>query len=656
MTNRLMPLAAALALLMGGCAHQAGQPASAPEAAEPSPAPPVAAQPTEAERKLSTEQRARLYYHILLAELAEARGQHALAQTNYLHAAKVSGRAELARRAAVAAQRSGETAAIEASTALWAELSPEEVDAQGLLTVNHLRRGDGAAAAASLAKLRERVRAQDGNLLRELMRIAESVPTEATEALYLRLADEHGDSEARLAAAHLALRLKHWSTAERQASAALAQEPAQHDALRLLVLALDAQKRRPEAVAAVEASLKGREDDAELVQIAGPLLQHLEQAEAARRMYEAHLARHPDSKEVHYALAGLFFDGKDYGPAREHFETVLRLAPESQASHYYLGQIAEQAPAASEDADRARALLHYRQVVSGRFYYDAQLQIARLMAEGGALAKAREQLHGLAQQIPGRRLDLLVAELDLLRDAGELPEARRLLAEAHKEFPGNVQLLLAEAQVASLEEDFDLTRKALEQALAQVDSPGLRKQLILAGSEVLRGGGQTEAALSLINRGLDGQPKDVDLLYARAILAESLGQSGRSEQDLRAILAQEPDNATALNALGYALADRNQRLTEAGELLQRAFSLSPDDPAVIDSMGWLHYRRGDLTQALEMLRRAYALNADPEIAAHLGEVLWQSGAKTEAKTVWNQALDKAPEHRVLKKVMERFVP
>ena len=126
------------------------------------------------------------------------------------------------------------------------------------------------------------------------------------------------------------------------------------------------------------------------------------------------------------------------------------------------------------------------------------------------------------------------------------------------------------------------------------------------------------------------------------------------EADLRKVLQLQPNNSAALNALGYTFANRNQRLSEAWELIERAYFLNPNDPAIIDSMGWIKYRMGENSVALDFLRKAYEAFKDQEIAAHLGEVLWVTGNQQEAISVWKQSLEENPGSKVLQNVMKRF--
>jgi len=162
-------------------------------------------------------------------------------------------------------------------------------------------------------------------------------------------------------------------------------------------------------------------------------------------------------------------------------------------------------------------------------------------------------------------------------------------------------------------------------------------------------------AVELYHRALELEPDNTAVRYAMAMAMEQNGQLDQAIAQLRQILKQEPDDATALNALGYTLADHGLELRDAYRYIRKAYKQEPDNPAVVDSMGWIEFRRGNNARAIEYLRRAYELQADPEIAAHLGEVLWMDGAKDEAREIWEQAAEAAPDHTVLKQIMERFL-
>ena len=150
-----------------------------------------------------------------------------------------------------------------------------------------------------------------------------------------------------------------------------------------------------------------------------------------------------------------------------------------------------------------------------------------------------------------------------------------------------------------------------------------------------------EEAMSTYDESLEHLPGNTDLLYARGMLAERMDRLDVLERDMREIISRDPNNAEALNALGYTLADRTDRYEEAHELIMRAMELKPDDHYIVDSLGWVLHRMGRHEEALEHLRRALSITPDPEIAAHLGEVLWVLGQEVEAREVWNAALEES---------------
>jgi tetratricopeptide (TPR) repeat protein len=179
-------------------------------------------------------------------------------------------------------------------------------------------------------------------------------------------------------------------------------------------------------------------------------------------------------------------------------------------------------------------------------------------------------------------------------------------------------------------------------------------KLYLAEGQLLREQAEYHAGMEMFNRALTEHPGNGDLLYARALMAEKIDRIDLLEADLRAILEDDPDNATALNALGYTLADRNERIPEAYEYIQRALKVRPDDPTVIDSMGWVQYRMGNYDKAEEYLRKAYRLLQDAEVTGHLSEIVWAQGNKDEARSLLQQALDIEPENDYLLKLKQRF--
>ena len=200
-------------------------------------------------------------------------------------------------------------------------------------------------------------------------------------------------------------------------------------------------------------------------------------------------------------------------------------------------------------------------------------------------------------------------------------------------------------------------RKFLRDAQeSEDDSPEVRTQLILAEAQLLRDAKAFGEAYAVLSTALVKAPNSVELLYDRAMVADKLDKLDVLESDLQRVIELKPDYAHAYNALGYTFAERKKRLGEAQALIQKALSLAPEDPFIQDSMGWVQFRMGNTDAALVTLRKAYQVRRDPEIAAHLGEVLWVAGRREEAQKLWRAALLESPGNDSLTVLLEKYRP
>jgi tetratricopeptide (TPR) repeat protein len=205
------------------------------------------------------------------------------------------------------------------------------------------------------------------------------------------------------------------------------------------------------------------------------------------------------------------------------------------------------------------------------------------------------------------------------------------------------QVLIDTAFASDIRQFFDAQRSTY---------PSAAEQLFLLEAESLRD--WSGESLEAYDRGLGAFPQSFSLLYGRAMIHESEGSLWAMEQDLRRILAQDPNHAATLNALGYSLTNRTQRYEEAAILIERALALSPGDPAIMDSLGWVYYKLGQYVQSESLLREAHAAFPDPEVAAHLGEVLWAQGREVEAKDVWQEGLNRVSDHPIILEAIDRL--
>ncbi|WP_196221559.1 tetratricopeptide repeat protein [Sansalvadorimonas verongulae] len=278
------------------------------------------------------------------------------------------------------------------------------------------------------------------------------------------------------------------------------------------------------------------------------------------------------------------------------------------------------------------------------------LSVALVAMENGMPGEAGLYFHRLSK-IPDRAN---IANFYLGRLAEQMDDWREGRESYLKVTPGK-QFIPAYSSLVRMLSDHDQWGMAQQDlANARKKYPDYAPQFYMMEGEVLLEQQGYDAAAKVYDKALEEFPDSINLLYSRAMLAEKLDDLARLEVELNRILKMDPDNAAALNALGYTLADRTDRIQDAQKLVARAYKLKPDDPSIIDSMGWVEYRLGNYQEALGYLRQAYELFNDAEVAAHLGEVLWMMGEHHEATSIWEEALERQPNSEVLKATIERL--
>jgi tetratricopeptide (TPR) repeat protein len=246
------------------------------------------------------------------------------------------------------------------------------------------------------------------------------------------------------------------------------------------------------------------------------------------------------------------------------------------------------------------------------------------------------------------------AHLNLGRIHEERDDPQSALAEYAQVGPGSDYLPAQLRQSDILIGNGNWAEAAKRLSQARDEQPDYAVQLYLIEAETLTSNNQPDRGWQVLSQALKQYPDDVNLLYTRAMLAEKRDDLAQMEKDLRTIIKREPENAMALNALGYTLSDRTTRYAEAKELIEKAHRLNPDDPAVLDSLGWVNYRLGNLDEAERLLRQALERFPDHEVAAHLGEVLWANGKQSEARKVWGKALEQQPDSPILRSTLRRL--
>ena len=367
------------------------------------------------------------------------------------------------------------------------------------------------------------------------------------------------------------------------------------------------------ALASARRAQELRPDWEPAVLLEAQILQKKSPTAAAKRLGD-YVAKNPKSADARLNYARALVLDKRYPEAREQFQTVLAANPGNPEVAYAVGVLAFQLKdyTVAEDTLKRVLGMRYRDPDGVRYLLG---QVAEEQKRWPQAIQWYEQIQDGDNALPAR-----------MRTAGAMAKQGKL----------------------------DEARKFLQQVAT--DNPADEVQLTVAEAQLLRDANRHDDAFALLGEALKRQPEQPELLYDFALTAEKLEKFDLLESNLRKLIQVRPEHAHAYNALGYSFAERNLRLPEARKLIEKAVELAPEDYYILDSMGWVQYREGDLKAAAATLRRAYDGRPDAEIGAHLGEVLWQLGRRDEAQRVWQEAQKAAPENETLLKTLKKFRP
>lgn len=460
-------------------------------------------------------------------------------------------------------------------------------------------------------------------------------------------------------------------------------EPASDNAQYQLIAALLRAGRLSEATPGVQAQLAARPHEAPQVfmHLAGLLSRQPDKA-GAYAMMKTLLAPYPSVAEGHFALMITAQEAGDDAMAQAEMATLATLAP---AWDYPVGWQVERLRQTSPEA--ALALLERELARRPQAGLELRLSYPRLLVMVKRYDAARDAFVQLSNKYPHQpevayAIGVLSYELKdyeeaerSLRDAlalgyrepdfvrftlGQMAEERKLPQEAvnwYEAITSGPQLPQAQSRLAVLEAEdgkLDAALARLERLADMQNTP--RPARVLAQAQLARNAEQPDRALAVLSAALAKDGNVAEWRYERALLLDDRERVAEAERDLRAYLKLKPKSAQGLNALGYILANRTSRIREARELVSRALKLDPDNPMILDSMGWVEYRSGKLEAALRYLQRAHHLMPDPEIAAHLGEVLWKMGREAEARELWARSLEANPDSDIIRRTQQRFIP
>ncbi|MBI3188230.1 MAG: tetratricopeptide repeat protein [Gammaproteobacteria bacterium] len=507
---------------------------------------------------------------------------------------------------------------------------------------------------------------------------------DAAAEFYVEAATSSDDPRVAARAAHIALFAEHYDEAVAAINRWQALSPEASDEItRVRVLAM---LHLGEVDAVVEHLTPMLMQSGKINDTAITALSHILQKEAEPETSLAVLrkldALHPQQPRLMLLRARYEVNASRFDTAQGLVDAVLAMAPETGDAWLIKAQIL----AAQQNEDGAIEAVS-RAVGLRSDDNQLRLQYARMLVQRKDYATAWQQFNILYERQPENPdvllslglLSIEIGKIDLANDYLQLLiDKGHHSSQAHY-YLGRIQqsqgkLVVAIANFERVEKgEYYLDAHiraagllamtgAVDQAMVQLqnlmaasasDNDGVVR-LYLAQGEVLSSAQRNREAFNIYNTALKNLPENTDLLYARALTAEKLDMLDVAESDLRLVLIHEPENVNALNALGYTLADHSQRLQEAKSYILKAVALLPNDPSILDSLGWVYYRLGEYEESVKHLRKAFAQFEDAEIAAHLGEVLWVSGQTEEAGKIWQRGASLRADHPVLVETMKRF--
>jgi len=413
------------------------------------------------------------------------------------------------------------------------------------------------------------------------------------------------------------------------------------------------------------------------------LLSHGPDRAGGLRVLQTLLKNDMQRPEANLAIARQQINADDRPGAHKSLQTALKQKPDYLPAVLLLAQLGP-----DERAEATQMLTEY--VAKNPKQHDARLGLAQLYLTSDRLDDAKAEFTRLAKddhtdllplmalaliEIQQKHLDTAQHHLRQYIDAAskqpnaDAGQAYIYLAQIALEQkddtsaaqyldkiqPGSAQYLPAQitrAQILAHDGKLDDAR----QMLAGLNAPDPRERVLIARTDgaLLVQAKQYPQAEARLADAIKSFPNDPDLVYDYAMAAERNGHYDVFEAQLRELMKLQPDNPQAYNALGYSLADRNERLDEAGKLIEKAAQLAPNDAFILDSLGWVKYRLGDSADAAKVLTKAYQLQPNAEIGAHLGEVQWTSGDEVRARQTWRAAHQLEPDNDTLVKTLKRF--
>ncbi|MCU7842641.1 MAG: tetratricopeptide repeat protein [Candidatus Thiodiazotropha sp. (ex Monitilora ramsayi)] len=569
----LFPALTALIILLSGCASQPYDTRPEDNSADN-----TIIEQVPTEKKSVGGASPTLIYNTLASEIAAQRGESDLA-FDYAYKAALETRSPTSaeRATSLGLQANRPQQALKGAQ-LWVEIAPNSLKAHQISAILNTRLQNLPATIRHLQRVVDIANnnGQSGYLQAAAISEKAASAPQALAIMQQLIPTESNNPDALYALALTASRAKQMNLALEYVDRSLRLDPKATNALILKAHALIASNKREEGIEFLAEAVKTFPDNTTLRNAYARTLVDLNDTERALAQYQILYEQQPENPDTLYALGILSLQLERLEDAKGHLTKLVDRRQRNNEASYYLGVISEEQKAWENALD-------WYSRVEGDKQADAQVRIAKILADSGSLDEAREILQRLRVNQSHHHLKFYLIEAELLREHQEYDAAHEVYTKAMELFEDNTELL-----------------------------------------------------------------------YARGLNAADMNRVDLLERDLRKILTTQPDHADALNALGYTLADKTDRLAEAKGYIERANAMKPNNPAILDSLGWVEFRMGNLQKALDYLEQAAALSQDAEIASHLGEVLWQLGQRDQARSVWKAATDREPDNRFILPVMQRL--
>jgi len=599
---------------------------------------------------LTAREKADLYQMIIAGDLSAANEEHELATSYYLAAAKLSKNIELIELSVASATKAKDNLAILQASEIWLSIDPNSINGLSLKIAALLSHQDIDQATVHTSHLFSLIK-QTNKRFGLIDKILQNQQPGVSNAYLEQLITKYPNSETIHTAkanffARVAKHTRNPAAMMKQSLShiekALQLKPDFIPAIELKTRLLYQARQDEKAEAFLRNLYANYPKSKKISQMLGQLLYDLRKYDLAKQHYSDWLRKNNDDTEARFYLAASYFATSEFDKSLKQYQQILGSDYKPQLTYFFCGN------AASQLKQYEQAIACYDLVSEGKYLTRAKIELAKVYRITNqidkALATVRNPKFAIDQD---SQIQLINIEIELLDRHGDKPAAKQRLEDALINYPGNVTLLFRKVEIDDLANDADKLVSLFSDAQKKVTDENKAHLYNLAVANFFRNNNHYQHAVDWLTGALKKKPEDPDYLYARALYKEPLGLYDEMITDFKHLLTLDPDNMNIINALGYTLVDVNQELEYAEQLINQAFNAMPNNAAVIDSKGWLAYRKGLYQQAIKFLVKAFKLSPSADVAAHLGEVYWTSGDKTKALEFLKQAKTLDPKNYLL---------